>query len=48
MLFIPSLVVAGIARISELLDPFGPTAAHPKRKCPSAAETNSDHQDSQQ
>jgi hypothetical protein len=37
------LVAADTARISESRDPFDPTVAHPKRKCPFAAETNSDH-----
>jgi hypothetical protein len=36
------------ARISVSPDPFGPTVARLKRKCPCAAETNSDHQDSRQ
>src|SRR5437867_12888335 len=36
-------MMADTGRISESRDPFDPTVARPKRKCPSAEETNSDH-----
>jgi hypothetical protein len=41
-------LTADTAQISVSSDSFGPTVARLKRKYPFAAETNSDHQDSQQ
>src|SRR5947199_2444426 len=40
---VPLVVLADTVRISELHDPSGPMVVRPKRKCPSVAETNSDH-----
>ena len=41
-------MMADTRQISQSRDPFGPMVARPKRKYPSAVETNSDHQDCQQ
>jgi hypothetical protein len=43
-IFIPLLLLVDTARISELLNPSGPTVARPRRKYPFAPGRDSDRQ----